>query len=105
MRRARAAGRLAGRGSLPAGTPRVLLSGCPMAIPNWKVPFLVEKNGAVIVGEESCVGERGTRNLVDETGLDRVDRAEILDRIAERYFKIDCAVFTPTRPPRARGRK
>ena len=78
----------------PAGSPRILMSGCPMAAPNWKVPFLVEKSGAVIVGEESCVGERGTRNLVD-TGGATVD--EILDRIADRYMKIDCAVFTPNR--------
>lgn len=79
-------------GVAPAGSPRVLISGCPMAAPNWKVPFLVEKNGAVIVGEESCVGERGTRNLVDSGGA-TVD--EILDRIADRYLDIDCAVFTP----------
>ena len=72
--------------------PRILVSGCPMAAPNWKVPFLVEKNGAVIVAEESCVGERGTRNLVLEEGT---TREEILDRIAERYLGIDCAVFTP----------
>jgi benzoyl-CoA reductase/2-hydroxyglutaryl-CoA dehydratase subunit BcrC/BadD/HgdB len=85
----------AGEGVAPAGAPRVLLSGCPMAIPNWKVPFLVEKNGAVIVGEESCVGERGTRNLVDLSGVDLSDRGVILDRIAHRYFQIDCAVFTP----------
>jgi benzoyl-CoA reductase/2-hydroxyglutaryl-CoA dehydratase subunit BcrC/BadD/HgdB len=85
----------AGEGVGPVGAPRVLLSGCPMAIPNWKVPFLVEKNGAVIVGEESCVGERGTRNLVDLEGVDRQSRSAILDRIAERYLKIDCAVFTP----------
>jgi benzoyl-CoA reductase/2-hydroxyglutaryl-CoA dehydratase subunit BcrC/BadD/HgdB len=53
-----------------AGTDalRILISGCPMAAPNWKVHFLVEKNGATIVGEESCVGERGTRNLVSEDG-------------------------------------
>jgi benzoyl-CoA reductase/2-hydroxyglutaryl-CoA dehydratase subunit BcrC/BadD/HgdB len=88
-------------GVAPAGAPRVLVSGCPMAIPNWKIPFLVEKNGAVIVGEESCVGERGTRNQVDLSGIDRSDRSEILDRIASRYFQIDCAVFTPN-PDRAR---
>jgi benzoyl-CoA reductase/2-hydroxyglutaryl-CoA dehydratase subunit BcrC/BadD/HgdB len=80
----------AGVGSVDA--PRVLVSGCPMAIPNWKVPFVIEKNGALIVGEESCVGERGTRNLVAESGRD-VD--EILDSIAARYFDIDCACFTP----------
>ena len=72
--------------------PRILVSGCPMAAPNWKVPFLVEKNGAAIVAEESCVGQRGTRNLVAEDGT---TREEILDRIAERYLQIDCAVFTP----------
>jgi benzoyl-CoA reductase/2-hydroxyglutaryl-CoA dehydratase subunit BcrC/BadD/HgdB len=79
-------------GIAPSGTPRLLISGCPMAAPNWKVPFLVEKNGAVIVGEESCVGERGTRNLVSE---EATSREELLDRIAERYLKIDCACFTP----------
>ena len=79
-------------GIAPVGTPRVLVSGCPMAAPNWKLPYLVEKNGAVIVGEESCIGERGTRNLVNERAT---TRDELLDRIAERYLKIDCACFTP----------
>jgi len=81
-----------GKGVAGKDAPRILLSGCPMSAPNWKVPYLVEKNGAVIVGEESCVGDRGTRNLVVEDGK---SRSEILDRIAERYLAIDCAVFTP----------
>lgn len=80
-------------GVAPAGTPRILVSGCPMAAPNWKLPSIIEKSGAVIVGEESCVGERGTRNLVDLQGANT--REEILDRIAQRYLGIDCAVFTP----------
>ena len=74
------------------GTPRVIVSGCPMAIPNWKVPAIVESSGAVIVGEESCVGERSTRWLTPETGH---SVEEILDLLAERYLQIDCAVFTP----------
>ena len=82
----------AGEGVAPADAPRILVSGCPMAAPNWKVPFLIEKHGAVIVGEESCVGERGTRNLVLEDGHTRV---ALLDRIADRYLAIDCACFTP----------
>jgi len=86
--------RVAGKiGIAPAGTPRILVSGCPMAAPNWKLPFIIEQSGAVIVGEESCVGERGTRNLVDLQGTRT--REEILDRIAQRYLGIDCAVFTP----------
>jgi benzoyl-CoA reductase/2-hydroxyglutaryl-CoA dehydratase subunit BcrC/BadD/HgdB len=82
-------------GVTPAGTPRLLVSGCPMAMPNWKLPFIIEQSGAVIVGEESCVGERGTRGFVNLEGART--REEILDRIAERYLGIDCAVFTPNR--------
>ncbi|MBL4560869.1 MAG: 2-hydroxyacyl-CoA dehydratase [Labilibaculum sp.] len=72
--------------------PRVVISGCPMAIPNWKVPAIIESTGAVIVGEESCIGERGQRNTTDDsaTTLDG-----LMDAVVDRYFKIDCAVFTP----------
>ncbi|HBI13927.1 MAG TPA: 3-hydroxyacyl-ACP dehydratase [Desulfobulbaceae bacterium] len=80
------------KGVCPEGTPRVLVSGCPQAVPNWKFPFIVETSGAVIVGEESCVGERGTRNLTDESG-ETVE--QMMDAITERYFKVDCAIFTP----------
>ncbi len=79
-------------GVFPKGTTRVVVSGCPMAVPNWKVPVLIESSKAVIVGEESCVGERGTRWLTEVKG-NTVD--EILDSITDRYFNIDCAVFTP----------
>ncbi|MBU0994819.1 MAG: 2-hydroxyacyl-CoA dehydratase family protein [Proteobacteria bacterium] len=80
------------KGVCPESTPRILISGCPMAVPNWKFPWLVESAGAVIVGEESCVGERGTRNLTDASG-NTVD--DLMDAIVDRYFKIDCAIFTP----------
>ncbi|MDD4196966.1 MAG: double-cubane-cluster-containing anaerobic reductase [Syntrophorhabdaceae bacterium] len=81
-----------GEGVFPKGTPRLVVSGCPMAVPNWKVPFIVETSGAVIVGEESCVGERGTQWLTEVEGA---TLPEMLDAVTERYFKIDCAVFTP----------
>jgi benzoyl-CoA reductase/2-hydroxyglutaryl-CoA dehydratase subunit BcrC/BadD/HgdB len=79
-------------GVVANGVPRMLLSGCPMAVPNWKVPWMIESSGAVIVGEESCVGERGMRNLTDDSGTSVED---LMDAITDRYFKIDCAVFTP----------
>jgi benzoyl-CoA reductase/2-hydroxyglutaryl-CoA dehydratase subunit BcrC/BadD/HgdB len=79
-------------GAFPANTPRVLISGCPQAVPNWKLPFIVESSGAVIVGEESCVGERGARNLTDESGE---TVAEMMAAIVDRYFQVDCAIFTP----------
>jgi benzoyl-CoA reductase/2-hydroxyglutaryl-CoA dehydratase subunit BcrC/BadD/HgdB len=89
-------GRVArGEGVGSPNAPRILLSGCPMSAPNWKVPFIIESSGAIVVGEESCVGERGTRNLVDFGGVPAGDRETMLDRIADRYMQIDCAVFTP----------
>jgi benzoyl-CoA reductase/2-hydroxyglutaryl-CoA dehydratase subunit BcrC/BadD/HgdB len=85
--------RIAGKqGVAPEKTPRILLSGCPMAVPNWKLPWIIETSGAVIVGEESCVGERGARNLTSDSGT-TVD--ELMDAITDRYFKVDCAIFTP----------
>jgi benzoyl-CoA reductase/2-hydroxyglutaryl-CoA dehydratase subunit BcrC/BadD/HgdB len=82
----------AGQGVAPAKTPRLLLAGCPMAVPNWKLPYLIESSGAVIVGEESCIGERNTRDLTDETPT---DLDGMLDALTDRYMKIDCACFTP----------
>lgn len=81
-------------GVAPSKTPRILMSGCPMAVPNWKVPSIVETNGAVIVGEESCVGERGTRNLVGDGGA---TTHVLIDNLVDRYLKIDCAIYTPNR--------
>ncbi len=81
-----------GQGVCAKGSPRILLSGCPMAVPNWKLPWVIETSGAVIVGEESCVGERGTRNQTDDSGT-TVD--ELMEAIVDRYFKVDCAIFTP----------
>ncbi|QJA06752.1 2-hydroxyacyl-CoA dehydratase [Thermosulfurimonas marina] len=88
----------AGEGVCPPGTPRIILSGCPMAIPNWKVTHLVETSGAVVVGEESCVGSRYVGELV---AVSETSRKGLLRALAERYFKIDCAIFTPN-PERRR---
>jgi len=81
-----------GKGVFPKASPRILLSGCPMAVPNWKLPWVIETSEAVIVGEESCVGERGNRNLTDDSGGTMED---LMEALVDRYFKIDCAVFTP----------
>lgn len=81
-----------GVGVMAKDTARILVSGCPMAVPNWKIPSIVENSGAVIVGEEMCTGERGTQNLVSANGT-TID--DLMDHLVERYFSIDCAVFTP----------
>jgi len=82
------------QGILSEKRPRILISGCPMAVPNWKLPWIIETSGAVIVGEESCVGERGARNLTNDAGT---TMDELMDAITDRYFKVDCAIFTPNR--------
>ena len=84
----------AGEGIVPAETPRLMLSGCPMAVPNWKLPYVIESSGAVVVGEESCIGTRNTRDLVVENGA---DLDGLIDALVDRYMQIDCACFTPNR--------
>ncbi len=79
-------------GVAPMGAPRILVSGSPMAIPNWKLHHLLETSGAAVVGEESCVGARNYRALTPEK-FDGIEDA--LTKIAERYLTIDCACFTP----------
>jgi benzoyl-CoA reductase/2-hydroxyglutaryl-CoA dehydratase subunit BcrC/BadD/HgdB len=80
-----------GEGVAPANALRILISGSPMAIPNWKLHHLLETAGAVVVCEESCTGTRFFTDLVEpETSLDAQ-----LKSIAERYMNIHCACFTP----------
>lgn len=74
------------------GTKRIMLTGTPLAIPNWKLHNLVETCGGAVVCEEMCTGTRYFENLVDETG-ETVD--DQIQAIAERYMNINCACFTP----------
>ncbi len=82
----------AGRGAAPAAAPRILVTGTPMSIPNWKLHDVVEKAGGVVVMEEMCTGSRYYSKLVDETAT---DLPGMLDAIADKYLDIDCACFTP----------
>lgn len=78
-------------GVAPADAPRILVTGSPMALPNWKVHHLVESSGGAVVCEEMCTGTRYFENLIDETPTD-LD-GQIL-AIASRYMKTNCACFT-----------
>jgi benzoyl-CoA reductase/2-hydroxyglutaryl-CoA dehydratase subunit BcrC/BadD/HgdB len=79
-------------GVFPKGALRIMISGTPMAIPNWKLHHIIESSGAAVVVEESCTGTRYFENLVDEGGetLEEMVRA-----MAIRYMKTNCACFTP----------
>ena len=83
-----------GIGVTEKNAPRILMSGCPMAIPNWKMHHIVESSGAVVVAEESCIGHRYFRDMVDETAD---NEAAALNAVADRYMKLDCACFTPNK--------
>jgi benzoyl-CoA reductase/2-hydroxyglutaryl-CoA dehydratase subunit BcrC/BadD/HgdB len=76
----------------PATTPRIMVSGTPMALPNWKLHNIIETSGAVVVNEESCIGTRYYKDLIDE-GATTMEQQ--LERLTERYMKIDCSCFTP----------
>ena len=81
-----------GKGVAAKGTKRILLTGTPMAIPNWKMHHLIETSGAVIVCEENCTGTRFFENLVDESAATIDDQVAAL---ADRYMKNNCSCFTP----------
>ena len=74
------------------GTKRILLTGTPLAVPNWKLHNIIETSGAVVVCEEICTGTRYFENLVDET---KTTIDEQIDALANRYMGINCACFTP----------
>jgi benzoyl-CoA reductase/2-hydroxyglutaryl-CoA dehydratase subunit BcrC/BadD/HgdB len=71
---------------------RLMVSGCPMAVPNWKLPSIAESLGASIVVEESCVGTRYFMDMVEPKGD---SLKELLEALVEKYAKIPCACFTP----------
>ena len=81
-----------GVGVAPKGAPRILITGTPMALPNWKLHQIVEKAGGVVVGEEMCTGSRYYEKLVKE---DSATLDEMLDDLAAKYLDINCACFTP----------
>lgn len=76
----------------PEGTKRILITGTPMAIPNWKLHHVIETSGAAVVCEEMCTGTRYFEHLVDETQTTIEGQFQA---ISERYMKNNCACFTP----------
>ncbi|CAM2959332.1 double-cubane-cluster-containing anaerobic reductase [Hathewaya histolytica] len=74
------------------GRKRILITGTPMALPNWKLHSIIESLDADVVAEESCTGTRYFENLVSEEGE---TLEELVQNLGERYLKINCACFTP----------
>jgi benzoyl-CoA reductase/2-hydroxyglutaryl-CoA dehydratase subunit BcrC/BadD/HgdB len=72
---------------------RLIILGTPFAAPNWKLHEIVETSGAAIINEESCIGHRYFKDNIEVN--DTMSDEEIVDKMVERYAKIDCACFTP----------
>jgi benzoyl-CoA reductase/2-hydroxyglutaryl-CoA dehydratase subunit BcrC/BadD/HgdB len=79
----------------PRQVSRLMLAGCPIVPPNWKVPDILEELGGVIVTDELCTGSRGYWYLVGEEGRS-VD--EMVTALADRYIMCECPCFVPNTP-------
>ena len=85
--------RAKGRSVYSEHVPRILLAGSPPIFPNWKIPSLVEKMGAVIVADESCMGGR---YLYDPVGITEKSMRNMMAGIAARYLMpCVCPSFAP----------
>ncbi len=71
---------------------RTMIAGSPSPMGNAKIHHIAESVGFQIVADESCTGSRYYRDLVDES---QTDLESMINAIADRYFKIDCACFSP----------
>lgn len=72
------------------GTPRILLTGCPVGSGSEKVLKLVEECGGSVVCLENCSGIKTQVYLVDED-----ENRDPLEAIAERYLQIPCSCMSP----------
>ncbi|HLR35385.1 MAG TPA: double-cubane-cluster-containing anaerobic reductase [Tissierellales bacterium] len=80
------------KNSKPNGKKRIMITGTPMALPNWKMHSIVEGLDAEIVVEETCIGTRYYENEISAEG-ETID--ELVKNMADRYMNINCACFTP----------
>jgi benzoyl-CoA reductase/2-hydroxyglutaryl-CoA dehydratase subunit BcrC/BadD/HgdB len=76
----------------PQGKKRLMITGTPMALPNWKLHHIIENLPAEVVVEETCTGTRYFENEVSPEG-ETIE--ELINNLADRYLNINCACFTP----------
>jgi benzoyl-CoA reductase/2-hydroxyglutaryl-CoA dehydratase subunit BcrC/BadD/HgdB len=71
------------------GSPRILITGCPIAGDSTKVFKAIEEEGGVIVGIDSCTGTKPFINPIPENSGDPIAA------IAGRYLNVPCSCMTP----------
>ncbi|NFD77776.1 2-hydroxyacyl-CoA dehydratase [Clostridium botulinum] len=80
------------KNSKESNKKRILITGTPMALPNWKLHSIIESLDAEVVVEETCTGTRYFEGEVSEEGE---ILEELIKNLADRYLNINCACFTP----------
>jgi len=78
----------AGRGTVAALAPRVLLTGVPTPHGAERVLDIIENNGGLVVCQENCTGLKPILEDVDP------DAADPIEAIADKYFHLPCSVMT-----------
>lgn len=71
--------------------PKLLITGSPILFPNIKVPLLIEEMGGLLVGDETCMGERMLYDpvVVTDDSFDGMMRG-----LADRYTRpCTCPTF------------
>lgn len=77
----------------PDNSPRIMLCGSPIIWPNWKLPFIIESSGGVIVADEFC---SSSRIIYDTVQIDEYTERDLFNAVCERYLlPCTCPCFTP----------
>lgn len=68
---------------------RVMLTGVPVVHGAERVVDIIEEHGGLIVCMDNCTGLKPILDDVDER------KENVMDALAEKYFKLPCSVMTP----------
>ncbi len=63
--------------------PRILLTGAPIILPNFKIPLLIEEFGGHIAIDETC---SGSQYMYDPIEVDEWSFEEMMRAVGERYL-------------------
>ncbi|WP_303869052.1 2-hydroxyacyl-CoA dehydratase subunit D [Acetobacterium wieringae] len=71
--------------------PRIMVTGSPIIFPNIKIPLLIEETGGILVGDETCMGER---SIYDPTVVVDQSFDGLMRSLANRYTRpCTCPTF------------
>lgn len=71
--------------------PRIMVTGSPIIFPNIKIPLLIEEMGGILVGDETCMGER---SVYDPTVVVDQSFDGLIRSLANRYTRpCTCPTF------------